>query len=385
MKTAKRIISLAAVLFLLAFAFNIGSLRDSVSSAASSLSRRIGLASKPELMSADEVMADMLKQIKDYRTTLVFYNSDADTVVDAFGTVLDSHPEFFWLEGGCAYTNCTDDEGNRCIKVKLTFAFDEADVPSMDAEFCQVVDDIVARVPDSDTDYDKALFAHDYIIENCSYDHSLSDLISLGSTDFDRTGTTAYGCLVGRGAVCAGYTAAYQLLMNRLGVSCGCTEGSADNGEEIQNHIWNYITLEGENYYVDVTWDDLTYDDQSASAERLSHRYFCVTGDELYRSHQLDSGEADPNCVATKYNYHIYNGYYLSSYDYSAVSSLIDSQFGNVVMELKFASYDQLLLACSDLFDNNSVFSIPSIRDSGQRRIWHSACEDSCVLTLWFE
>lgn len=386
MKALKRIITLAAAVFLLAFAFNIGTVRDTVSAAGSSLSLRLGFVSEPELMSAEDVMEDMLKQIESYSTELVFHNTEADTVVDAFSTVLESHPEFFWLEGGCTYSNCTDEDGNRCIKVKLTFAFDEAEIPAMDAEFRQVVDDIAAQADKAGTDYDKALFAHDYIAENCSYDHALSDLISQGSTDFDRSGATAYGCLVRHSAVCAGYTAAFQVLMNRFGVSCGCTEGWSDSGEGSQNHIWNYITLEGENYYVDVTWDDLAYDAaETSGGEHISHRYFCVTGNELYRSHHLDSDEPDPNCTATKYNYHIYSGYYLSAYDYSAVSSLIDSQYGNKVMELKFSSYEELLLACRDLFDNNGVFRIPSIRANGHCTVWHTVCEDSCVLTLWLE
>lgn len=384
-KTVKRLIALAAAVFLLAFAFNIGSVRDTVWSAGSSLAQRLGIASGPELMTCDEVMADMLIQLESYATELTFKNADSDTVVQAFSTVLEEHPEFFWLESGSTST-VRQKDGTLTTTVTLSFAFDAEDIPAMNREFCEAVSSVAALVDENASDYEKALIIHDYIVEICSYDKNLSSSISQSDADFDRAGVTAYGCLVNRSAVCSGYTAAFKVLMNSLGVACGCTEGWAESGDETQSHIWNYITLDGESYYVDVTWDDLSCENsQGSDSEHISHRYFCVTESELLRSHHIDDGETAPDCIATKYNYHIFNGLFLDSYDYGKVCSLIDAQFGNKVIELKFASLDELKLACSDLFDNNSVFSVPSIRASGKCSVWHSVCEDSCVLTLWFE
>ncbi len=386
MKAVKRIIALAAAALLLAFAFNIGSVRDFVLEAGSSVLRSIGIFTAGDRPSQEEVMAEITEQIKAYRTTVKLENADSDTAVSAFKAVFKAHPEFFWIDGGYTCTQRTAADGSCKTELALSLNFDADSIPEMDSRFREAVSAVTSQISAGSSDYEKALFVHDYIISNCDYDFELSGSISSGAEEFDRSGITAYGCLIDHLAVCSGYTAAFQVLMNELGVEGGRTEGVAGSKGVLNNHVWNYITLDGDSYYIDVTWDDLGFDGTPAPAgNQLSHRYFCVTGSELYKSHSLDEGETDANCVATKYNYHIYNKYYLSSYGFDAVSKIIDSQFGSGVMEVKFSSFEELQRACSDLFESNSVFSIPSIRTGGYRSVWHSECEDSCVLTLWIE
>lgn len=88
---------------------------------------------------------------------------------------------------------------------------------------------------------------------------------------------TAYGGLVEEKAVCGGYSAAYKVIMDRLGIPCitvnGYTNNKDQNGKSFStgvSHMWNYVWLEtpasaqsksraatgkGEWYSVDVTWD----------------------------------------------------------------------------------------------------------------------------------
>ena len=89
---------------------------------------------------------------------------------------------------------------------------------------------------------------------------------------------TAYGGLVEKKAVCGGYSTAYKVIMDRLGIPCitvnGYTNNKDQNGKNAASnvyHMWNYVWLEtpasaaktkaraasskGEWYSVDVTWD----------------------------------------------------------------------------------------------------------------------------------
>ncbi len=59
-------------------------------------------------------------------------------------------------------------------------------------------------------------------------------------------------------SVCAGYSRAYQYILQKLGIPCYYCTGSS--GED---HAWNIVKLDDGYYNVDVTWDDTdpaTYD-----------------------------------------------------------------------------------------------------------------------------
>lgn len=83
--------------------------------------------------------------------------------------------------------------------------------------------------------YDKALWLHNWVIDNCVYDRtyrhtSASDVFVLG------TGT------------CEAYHAAYMDLLRRVGIECGRV---SDDG-----HVWTLVKLDGEWCHVDTTGDD---------------------------------------------------------------------------------------------------------------------------------
>ncbi|MEC4185359.1 transglutaminase domain-containing protein [Adlercreutzia sp. R21] len=100
------------------------------------------------------------------------------------------------------------------------------------------------------TDFDKALWLHDWIIANCEYDHSL--------TYCGAEGVFARGT-----GTCESYHRAYEMLLARVGISTGRITG---NG-----HVWTAVKLDGKWYQVDATWDDAQ---QFSGYPDLRHLYF---------------------------------------------------------------------------------------------------------------
>lgn len=102
------------------------------------------------------------------------------------------------------------------------------------------------------TDFEKALYLHDYIILNGQYDKDLAMLNSqgklTGSVYTDRY--TEYGMLTEGKGICGSYAMAYESLMNAAGVECIYLSSSR------MNHAWNMVKIDGEWYHVDVCWDD---------------------------------------------------------------------------------------------------------------------------------
>lgn len=336
---------------------------------------------------ADKVKEQMLERLTSYATTMEFRHVSPETANQVYGEIISEHPELFWLNSAYRYAVTTYRSGATDIYMEVLLKTGTEDIPAMNEKYQAAVKSIVSRVDSSWSDYEKALFIHDYITENCSYDIELSEKLT-ASTDEDlldceQLGTSAYGCLVDNLAICSGYANAFQALMHELGIQCGKTRGQIEEDGVSNGHVWNFITLDGENYFVDVTWDDSGENpDEPAPPD---HSYFCITGEELYSSHRLNDDEADPVCTATKYNYHIASGYYLESYDFSSVSSIIDAQSGKELIELKFASQEALDKACNDLFGYRRIFEIPSVGSHGYCTVWHRSCSDSHVLSIWID
>ena len=87
------------------------------------------------------------------------------------------------------------------------------------------------------TDMEKLLFLHDYLVTHCEYDLTCSR-------------HNAHDALVVGSAVCQGYAEAFSDLCLRSGISSLVISSAAIK------HAWNLVTLGGEYFYIDCTWDD---------------------------------------------------------------------------------------------------------------------------------
>ncbi len=119
----------------------------------------------------------------------------------------------------------------------------------------------------SSPDFDKALWIHDYIALNCEYDIPSYNAKS-------EKGHGADDAILDNAAVCQGYSAAYRLFMEKLGIEC---ENVYDN---TSNHEWSLIKINGYWYHVDITHDDPVTD----KLGYVSHKFFLLTDEEIIGS-----------------------------------------------------------------------------------------------------
>lgn len=103
---------------------------------------------------------------------------------------------------------------------------------------------ILARLRPDMSDVEKVKAVNQYMAENITYD--MKDYLA-GKMPY-RT-QTIIGALVDGQTTCSGYTAAFHLLMQRLGISDALVSSIP------MNHSWNMVKLDGSWYHVDVTWD----------------------------------------------------------------------------------------------------------------------------------
>ena len=84
------------------------------------------------------------------------------------------------------------------------------------------------------------------------------------------------------GVICEGYSKAFQYLCNLGGLVCYPVEGTFAHGTSAGDHQWNVVTLDGENYLVDVTWSEGSLH-KEASTLFLAGGSGSVTGGYIFR------------------------------------------------------------------------------------------------------
>jgi len=167
---------------------------------------------------------------------------EVNPTFDAFiQGVINRNPQYFYIDNNFKYSFKI--EGETSYLEILTISIKDDYAPEKVDEFNKKVQDILSGVDETWTDVQKVLYIHDYLVTHAKYEES---------TDGEHTKFNAYNAIVEGECVCQGYSLAFEYLVNQIDKDFGC-DVITSNGI---NHAWNVITIDGEKYYVDCTWDD---------------------------------------------------------------------------------------------------------------------------------
>lgn len=328
------------------------------------------LAQKSKLVhySSDEIYERIVSGLEAFEN-ISFYDAvlnDRD-IREAVRKVEFYHPEFFWLG---SYTITT--AGNDTILDFMGVGdYSDDAIKEMYATLIAAADRIIEQIPAGYNDYQKALFVHDYIVNNTRYssEHAGKGVNGLWGT--------AYGCLVQGDAICQGYAEAYQLVLERAGIECGVCSGDSINGP----HAWNYVRINGQYYWVDTTWDD----PESESDEgTLRHNYFLINDELLKRTRAIEEGQVFvPSCSSMADNYHVRNGSYLEAFDINAIGNILAANASSRRAEMMFGSEEAYQEALERLFAESEIWSL-SAYVSMNEQISYSNDDNMYILIIDF-
>lgn len=292
----------------------------------------------------------IVNNIESFKSEWIFQNVSFNTIGKIYQAVLNDHPEYFWLSGKCSGTT-------RILGTQSTLTFkpgiDEhiGQISGMRRVFDSTVDSLIKNAKrHSHYLHEQILYIHDYLVEHTDYKLNAPHCYD------------AYGCLILHKSVCAGYSAAFQVLMKKLGVECGRTSGwSSSKMTGNASHEWNYVKLDGTYYYNDVTWDDPIING-GCDNDNLSHDFFCVDYSEILLTHRFEQNQFIPKTNGRKLDYYTYQGWCLDRYSFEMVKTIAAKQ---LVREnkffVKFSTKLELDRAKRDLLDMQRVFTIPGI------------------------
>ena len=263
-------------------------------------------------------------------------DADKDTILKMLKRVISAferdNPQYFWLREGFQFT-----QNSTTLSFDITcFDFWSTITPQKYLTAMQEkIQQIAVAAQNLPSDYEKALYVHDYLVTHAEYDYDGLDETEKTNHDakYDYI-FTPYGCLVNGKTVCAGYAKAYQIIMETLGIECVYIVGDTVGNTTDILHAWNLLKLDGEYYYVDVTWDDNGTEDFPNEA---IHTYFCLTTKDLEITHIVDTELFNiPVCTAEKYNYFTYNDIILTSNSRDSLVSILNKAPGEKLLEFKY-------------------------------------------------
>ena len=181
-----------------------------------------------------------------------------------------------------------NDKGIYYLRTTAEVTVNDAARPSVTQIVNSAVD--LCRQQTNGSEYDMALWLHDWTLDQLEYDHSLN-YCSAESGLTRHTGT------------CESYQRIYSKLLDAAGIANGRITG---NG-----HTWNAVKIDGKWCQIDLTWDD-TSDNWYGDLDQR-HLYFGLT-DELmaiaHSDHTANYQKADYAYRSTDLsnNYFVRNG-----------------------------------------------------------------------------
>lgn len=174
-------------------------------------------------------------------------SADFELLIDAFFEAMYQNPLILHVAGAGTIP------GSNVLVVEYKEPIDTI-LAQQDA-IRQIVPEIVAEIITDDmSDLEKSVAINQFLVETAEYDWDALD--NAEQNDFQSVDAafndsfTAYGILINRVGVCAGYAAAFTLLADEAGLDSIVVTGYL---EGFLPHAWNRVYIDGQWHTLDVT------------------------------------------------------------------------------------------------------------------------------------
>lgn len=290
-----------------------------------------------------------------------------------FQCVMNDHPEIFYTDG-YTYTEYTLGEKLRKITFSGVYLMGKEETERRQRQIDEYAAECLKGLPQEADEYEKVKYIYEYLIDHTEYDGAVSNNQNICSV-----------FLEGR-SVCQGYAKAMQYLLGKSGVYSTLVLGSVIHGD---THAWNLVRIDGEYYYVDVTWGDASYQNSGQEAETdpkgkpaINYDYLCVTTSQLEMTHRMDNVVPMPECTCMDANYYVRENAYFTAFDEERLQKLFQdaAASGEGYVTLKCASVDVYRKVRESLIEEQKIFRYMGASDG---TVSYSGNEEQYSMSFW--
>ncbi|MCP1103398.1 hypothetical protein M2454_002510 [Aequitasia blattaphilus] len=302
---------------------------------------------------------EILQGVLDHDETITIHTTSHEKAFDIFEDVIKDHGEIFWCDG--EVETVTYEEPETYIEMEISYNFSKEERVEKQGIIDNEIDNIILQIDPYWSEYEKVLFVYRYLVLNTDYDMSAPDNQNI------------YSVFGNKVSVCAGYAKAFQVLMERLGIPASYVIGIARE----ENHAWNIVTCEGQNYFVDVTWGDPIFTGESPAIPNqesyVIYDYMCTSYEQMSKTHTFEEVERLPACESMACNYYVRNGLYHDAYDPGYAMEVLNQSINNRMNEYVFKYSNEAAYqgAQPDLINN----VIPTVASNLAAQLGYSQVE----------
>lgn len=245
-----------------------------------------------------QVYDEILTGILAHQEKITLSSSDTDVMRKAYIAVCADYGGLFWVNG---YVFTKYNRGEEVVGLEFApnYVMTLEEREQTQKQIDNVVDEWLGGISMMDTDYDKVKYIYELLSTNTEYVEEAENSQNIISVFLNRQ------------TVCQGYACAVQYLMKQLGIKCVIVSGTALGDA----HAWNLFQMDGEYYYMDVTWGRGRYTQNAAEKFFVDYKYMAMTTEEMLRSHIPNQELPLPECTAVENNYYIKEGKYIEEWN----------------------------------------------------------------------
>lgn len=138
---------------------------------------------------------------------------------------------------------------------------------------------IESSIPKEWNQYQRAKYIYEVLGKGIEYNHNREE--------YATQRPSSLAGILDRKAICAGYSLIYKEMMDRQGIQCDYVRGIGytPNRTRAEKHAWNVLTINGQSFPVDLTWDSVNL--------RRGQNELQYFGDDhrFFERHEIDQDE----------------------------------------------------------------------------------------------
>ena len=275
-----------------------------------------------------KVYDELYDGIVDMDNHIYVSTQDDQVLKAATEAVAADHGNLFYIDGSYSYTSygLITSWG---FDVSPNYTMSKADRDATAARIEEVANSWLAELPADANDYQKSKWVYETLINRVDYVANAPNNQNIISVFLN--GQT----------VCQGYSSAATYLFDKLGIQCFTVPGSTKDGL----NAWNCVKLDGQYYFMDITWGNSAYGGSSDSKE-VSYAMLNITTEDILKTHQLDATFVVPDCVSIDDNYYYQEGLYFDTFQREKMGMIIHNGYvTDTDVSIKCANgqtYDQM-------------------------------------------